>query len=67
MEHTSANDDSAFLPDPGPASDPEPTPRHPKGAGRNHEASPETLARNAKVTPLDEDENLADGIEVNET
>ncbi len=61
-------DDDAMLPeDPGPSSDPEPTPRFPKPSKKKHEARPETLADNTKVTPLDEDKNLEDGIEVNET
>ena len=58
---------SATPEDPPPSSDPEPTPRFPKRPKGNHDASPETLAGNVKVTPLDEDENLDDGIEVNET
>jgi hypothetical protein len=68
MERPSANDDAAFLPDPGPSSDPEPTPRYPNRRDANHEASPERLAKNTQVTPLDEDKHVEDGgIEVNET
>jgi hypothetical protein len=67
MERPTANDESAFPPDPPPGSDPEPTPRVPRPPGVNHEARPETLADNTKVTPLDDDKNLEDGIEVNET
>jgi len=53
--------------DPPPASDPAPEPNFPKTARGNHDARPETLANNTKVTPLDPDENAEDGIEVNET
>ena len=60
------DDASALPPDPPPGSDPEPVPRYPKGQGKR-EARPETLADNTKVTPLDPDKNLEDGIEVNET
>ena len=67
MERPSSNDDSAFPPDPPPGSDPEPTPRFPKGRPAQREASPGTLAGNVEVTPLDDDENLEDGIEVKET
>jgi hypothetical protein len=66
MERLSANDD-AFLPNPGPSSDPEPAPRYPEDENAHHEASPERLAKNTKVTPLDEDKHLEDGIEVKET
>ena len=57
MERPS-NDDSALPPDPPPGSDPEPTPRFPR---------PETRAKKAKVTPLDPDKHIEDGIEVKET
>lgn len=53
MERPYRNDDG-LPPDPPPGSDPNPAPRYPK--------SPDP-----KVTPLDEDKNLEDGIEVNET
>jgi hypothetical protein len=65
-ERPNAEDDSALPPDPAPSSDPEPTPRFPKRPQRNHDARPETLADNMKVTPLDEYKNLEDGIEVDE-
>jgi hypothetical protein len=67
MERPNTDDDSAFMPDPPPSSDPEPKPRVPKSPRTNHDARPETLADNTKVTPLDEDKNLENGIEVNET
>jgi hypothetical protein len=68
MERPNPDDDAVIPPDPAPASDPEPTPRFPKPR-RNHDARPETLADNTKVTPLDDDQTIADGdgIEVNET
>jgi hypothetical protein len=65
-ERPDPDDESAVPDDPVPASDPEPTPRHPKRSKRHHGARPETLANNTKVTPLDEDKNLEDGIEVEE-
>jgi hypothetical protein len=60
------DDESALPPDPPPSSDPEPAPRYPKSQQPNHDARPETLANNMKVTPLDEDKHLEDGIEVEE-
>ncbi len=66
-ERPTRDDESALPPDPPPSSDPEPKPRFPKGPRPNHDARPETLANNTKVTPLDEDKHLEDGIEVNET
>jgi hypothetical protein len=66
MERPNPND--AELPaDPAPASDPEPRPSFPKSPAANHDARPETLANNMKVTPLDDGEAIEDGIEVNET
>jgi hypothetical protein len=62
-----SGDDPHFPPDPPPGSDPEPAPRYPKGPVGKHEARPETLADNVKVTPLDEDKKLEEGIEINET
>jgi hypothetical protein len=59
--------DRALPPDPPPSSDPEPTPRFPKAPPTDHDPRPETLADNTKKTPLDPDENIKDGIEVNET
>jgi hypothetical protein len=67
MERPDRDDQSALPPDPPPSSDPEPTPRAPRSPAVNHEARPETLANNTKVTPLDEDKNIEEGIEVNET
>ena len=67
MERPNPDDESALPPDPAPGSDPDPTPRYPKPRQVNHDARPETLADNTKVTPLDEDKNIEDGIEVNET
>jgi hypothetical protein len=69
MERPKPDDADALPPDPAPASDPEPTPRFPKKSPANHDARPETLASNMKVTPLDDSEAIADddGIEVNET
>ncbi|HET9864789.1 MAG TPA: hypothetical protein VFP37_15205 [Steroidobacteraceae bacterium] len=66
MNERNRNDESAVPDDPVPASDPEPTPRYPKRSKRQHDARPETLANNTKVTPLDEDNNLKDGIEIDE-
>jgi hypothetical protein len=66
-ERPSPDDEPELPPDPAPSSDPEPAPRFPKRSNRNHEARPETLADNTKVTPLDDDKHLEDGIEVNET
>jgi hypothetical protein len=68
MERPDPDDDAVLPPDPAPASDPEPVPRVPKSKA-NHDARPETLANNTKVTPLDESEAITDGdgIEVNET
>ena len=66
-ERRNPDDESALPPDPPPSSDPEPKPRFPKAPRPNHDARPETLANNTKVTPLDEDKHLEDGIEVNET
>ena len=60
-------DDEELSEDPPPASDPEPTPRFPKRAPADHDARPERLADNTKVTPLDEDKNIEGGIEVKET
>jgi hypothetical protein len=60
-------DDAALPPDPEPASDPEPTPRFPKRHAGNHDARPEPLSDNMKVTPLDDGEAIEDGIEVKET
>jgi hypothetical protein len=45
-------------PDPPPSSDPEPTPRFPKGPQVDHAGRPETLARNAEVVPPPEDDDL---------
>jgi hypothetical protein len=69
MERPQPNDhdSSAVPPDPPPGSDPEPTPRYPRAEGVNHDARPETLADNTRVTPLDDDKSIEDGIEVNET
>jgi hypothetical protein len=58
IERPNPDEESALPDDPPPASDPDPTPRFPK------QAPP---AEKTKVVPLDEDENLEDGIEVNET
>jgi hypothetical protein len=66
-ERPSIDDEPELPPDPAPSSDPEPTPRVPRPSKAGHEARPETLANNTKVTPLDEDNHLEDGIEVNET
>jgi hypothetical protein len=57
-ERRTPQDESALPPDP---------PRFPKDPRPNHDARPETLANKTKVTPLDEDNNLKDGIEVKET
>jgi len=43
-------------PVPPPSSDAEPTSRFPKGPEVDHEAKPETLAKNADVPPPDEDD-----------
>jgi hypothetical protein len=67
IERPNADDETALPPDPAPSSDPEPTPRFPKPPRNRHDARPETLADNTKVTPLDEDKHLEEGIEVNET
>ena len=67
MERPDRRSDSAVPPDPAPGSDPEPTPRHPQPQRGGREASPDTLANNTQKTPLDPDENIKDGIEVNET
>lgn len=61
------NDEPLPLEDPPPSSDPEPTPPFPKPLQANHDARPETLANNMNVTPLDEDKNIENGIEVEET
>jgi hypothetical protein len=66
MERPNPDDESAVPPDPAPSSDPEPTPRVPQSRV-NHDARPETLADNMKVTPMDDGDAIADGIEVNET
>ena len=66
MERPTPDDEADFLPDPAPSSDPEPTPRYPKGR-RKRRARPETLANNLEVTPLDEEEHIKDGIEIKET
>lgn len=52
--------------DPPPANDPVPEPNFPKTARANREARPESRAGNVKVTPLDEDRNVEQGIEVDE-
>ena len=67
MERPNTDDNRALPPDPPPGSDPDPTPRYPKPAEANHDARPETLANNTQVTPLDDDKNIEEGIEVNET
>ncbi len=54
IEHPTSED--ALPEDPRPGSDPDPAPRFPK--------SPQ---QKPKVTPLDEDKNIEEGIEVNET
>jgi hypothetical protein len=66
IERPNPDDESALPPDPPPSSDPEATPRFPNGQHPNRDARPETLANNVKLTPLDEDKNLEDGIEVEE-
>ena len=65
-ERPSPDDEPELPPDPPPASDPDPSPRYPMKAPRKHDARPETLADNTKVTPLDEGKNLEHGIEVDE-
>jgi hypothetical protein len=54
MERPSANEDSEFVPEKVPDSDAGRKPRDPK-------------SKIPKVTPLDEDEKIKDGIEIKET
>ena len=60
MERPNPEIDSDLPPDPPPASDPEPTPRHPQARKVDHDARPETLANNTKVTGLKDTANDAD-------
>ena len=46
---------------------PDAPPRSPRRAPVEHDAKPESPAENVEVTPLDDDRNIDDGIEVNET
>ena len=57
MARPTPADESALPPDRAPASDSE----------SNHDADRESRSHKPKVTPLDPDNNLKDGIEVNET
>lgn len=59
IERPRPADEPALPEDPPPGSDPDPAPHFPK--------PPEAGRQKPKVTPLDEDKNLEDGIEVNET
>jgi len=65
-EHPRTDDESALPPDPAPGSDPEPAPRYPGAKRAKRQATPETLAKNPEVTPLDPDRNLEEGIDVEE-
>jgi hypothetical protein len=58
MERPSPDDESVLPRKPASRSDPESTPRVPP---------PKTPANKPKVTPLDEDKNIEDGIEIKET
>lgn len=59
MERPNSDDHSALPPDPPPGSDPDPTPRYPKSPEENDDAR--------RVTPLDDDKHIEEGIEINET
>jgi len=61
-----ADDEPALPPDPPPGGDPDLAPRFPKPSQRNRDERPETHSDNTKVTPLDEDKNLENGIEIDE-
>lgn len=52
--------------DPPPASDPAPEPGFPKPLQAKRDARPKTIPNNLVITPLDEDEHIKDGIEVEE-
>lgn len=60
MERPDPEIDSDLPPDPAPASDPEPTPRYHRAPKVDHDARPETLANNMKVTGLEDAEEDAD-------
>jgi hypothetical protein len=53
--------------DPTPGSDPEPEPHFPRTPQKDHGVRPERLADNTKVTPLDDDKHIEEGIDVKET
>ncbi len=67
IERPNPDDESALPEDPAPSNDPEPAPRFPKPARANHDVRPEAFAHNPKVTPLDEDKHIEEGIEVKVT
>ena len=52
--------------DPPPSSDPVPEPGLPKPLQADRDARRKTRANNLEVTPLDEDEHIKEGIEIEE-
>jgi hypothetical protein len=60
-------DDSGLPPDSAPGSEVDPARGSSKTPSAKSKTPPKTPAEGAKVTPLDEDKNIEEGIEIKET
>ena len=60
-------DDSGLPPDSAPGSEADPATGSPKAPTGKSKTPAETPAESAEVTPLDEDKNIEEGIEIKET
>ena len=67
IERPNPVDEPELPEDSAPIRDPDPAPDFPKPPQADHATRPKSPANNPKVTPLDEDKNIEEGIEVNET
>jgi hypothetical protein len=66
-EHRNTDDETELPLEPAPGDDPDPAPGRSKSPPGNNDPHPDTPSKDVRVTPLDDDENIKQGIEVDET